>query len=463
MSIQKLPSEVLVLLFNKLNSKDVESCQLTCLKWKYCVALYILKPNLQHLAKNDAKLFSLLHAQGWNDEIADVDLIIALHEKLKSIERWLIPAKTVGPSKIYFPYPNTKELSHSAIYNDKVYLSFSNGSVQSRSLEDDFSLLHELHEATSLTPSVNSFVAIDVYGDILVVVFQPISDLLPVHLWNAQSDERLFFNDIQVPSSVAFIKDVCINKSHIVMTTNSHIIVLKLSVNPIQIIEHKFIDQPSLPAMELERFYLDVNEQYLIVMTGLVTPYSNRPHDADGLKRKSLLQCRPFNNIQRVVWPSAEKIENLEIESIKVSSSKYNVLAMMYLDSQQSQFHYLIQLMEIPSGNILQNVLDSSDSDLRMPLKWLDNQLFMKVTPKKAFSSVPYCEDEDLMETLSILNIETHEERFTSKVNLRSYGRHILIDFARIVEISIYVPDAQNGIPYDRHQLSGQLYEFWNT
>ena len=274
------------------------------------------------------------------------------------------------------------------------------------------------------------------------------------------------------------------------MTTNSHIIVLKLSVNPIQIIEHKFIDQPSLPAMELERFYLDVNEQYLIVMTGLVTPYSNRPHDADGLKRKSLLQCRPFNNIQRVVWPSAEKIENLEIESIKVSSSKYNVLAMMYLDSQQSQFHYLIQLMEIPSGNILQNVLDSSDSDLRMPLKWLDNQLFMKVTPKKAFSSVPYCEDEDLMETLSILNIETHEERFTSKVNLRSYGRHILIgkciktyflwnakfhsellimmidfltDFARIVEISIYVPDAQNGIPYDRHQLAGQLYEFWNT
>ena len=202
MSIQKLPSEVLVLLFNKLNSKDIESCQLTCLKWKYCVALYILKPNLQHLAKNDAKLFSLLHAQGWNDEIADVDLIIALHEKLKSIERWLIPAKTVGPSKIYFPYPNTKgkctiyimevyevsnifqfsilsELSHSAIYNDKVYLSFSNGSVQSRSLEDDFSLLHELHEATSLTPSVNSFVAIDVYGDILVVVRSLLLILLP--------------------------------------------------------------------------------------------------------------------------------------------------------------------------------------------------------------------------------------------------------------------------------------------
>ena len=108
MSIQKLPSEVLVLLFNKLNSKDVESCQLTCLKWRYCVALYILKPNLQQLARNDAKLFNLLHAQGWNDEIADVDLIVALHEKLKSIERWLIPAKTVGPSKIYFPYPNTK-------------------------------------------------------------------------------------------------------------------------------------------------------------------------------------------------------------------------------------------------------------------------------------------------------------------------------------------------------------------
>ena len=108
MSIQELPTEVLVLLFNKLNSKDVESCQLTCLKWKYCVALYILKPNLQQLAKNNAKLFSLLHAQGWDDETEDVDLIIALHEKLKSVERWLNPARTVGPSKIFFPYPNTK-------------------------------------------------------------------------------------------------------------------------------------------------------------------------------------------------------------------------------------------------------------------------------------------------------------------------------------------------------------------
>ena len=78
-----------------------------------------------------------------------------------------------------FQFSIFSELSHSAIYNDKVYLSFSNGSVQSRSLEDDFSLLHELHEATSLTPSVNSFVAIDVYGDILVVVRSLFLILIP--------------------------------------------------------------------------------------------------------------------------------------------------------------------------------------------------------------------------------------------------------------------------------------------
>ena len=189
-------------------------------------------------------------------------------------------------------------------------------------------------------------------------------------------------------------------------------------------------------------------------MTGLVTPY-NRQIASKDLKRVSLLQCRYLKDYV-AFWPIAGIIESLEIESIKVSSSKYNIVACMYLDSTQSQFNYKILLFEIVSGNVLKNLFET-DSDLKMPLKWLDNQLFMKVTPKKAFSSLPFYENEDAKETLAILNIETLDECFVPTINLRSYGRHILIDFTKIVEISIHV--SEDGVPYDRHQLAGHLYE----
>ena len=181
-----------------------------------------------------------------------------------------------------------------------------------------------------------------------------------------------------------------------------------------------------------------------------------------GLKRVSMLQCRSLKT-EKTFWPNAETIEKLEIEAIKVS--KHNVLALMCLDSSQnSTFTYTVKLLSIPSGRFIQSVPNAQDSDLRMPLKWWDNQLFMKVTPKRKISSLPLDgDDDDIHETLSILDVDTKEEEvFTSAVNLRSYGRHILIDYTRIVEIHVHVPD-QNGHPYDRHQLAGQLYEFWNT
>ena len=176
-----------------------------------------------------------------------------------------------------------------------------------------------------------------------------------------------------------------------------------------------------------------------------------------------MLQCRSLQT-EKTFWPNAEKIEKLEIESIKIS--KHNVLALMCLDSSQnSTFTYTVKLLSIPSGRFIQSIPNAEDSDLRMPLKWCDNQLFMKVTPKRKISSLPLDgdgDDEEIHETLSIFDTEEEkEEVFTSAVNLRSYGRHILIDYTRIVEIHVHID--QHGHSYDRHQLAGQLYEFWNT
>ena len=120
-----------------------------------------------------------------------------------------------------------------------------------------------------------------------------------------------------------------------------------------------------------------------------------------GLKRVSMLQCRSLQT-EKTFWPNAEKVEKLEIESIKVS--KHNVLALMCLDnsstSQDSGFTYTVKLLSIPSGHFIQSIPNDQDSDMRMPLKWCDNQLFMKVTPKEKLD-----EDDEIHETLSIFDI----------------------------------------------------------
>ena len=114
-----------------------------------------------------------------------------------------------------------------------------------------------------------------------------------------------------------------------------------------------------------------------------------------------MLQCRSLQT-EKTFWPNAEKVEKLEIESIKVS--KHNVLALMCLDnsstSQDSGFTYTVKLLSIPSGLFIQNIPNDQDSDMRMPLKWCDNQLFMKVTPKEKLD-----EDDEIHETLSIFDI----------------------------------------------------------
>ena len=279
-TIHELPAEVLVLVFKKLNSKHIQNCANTCVRWRNIVSTTLFQPNLVNFAKHDAKLNEILCQSGWNEDSSDTDLIVFLHEKLKSSERWSKPSKILGPLKIYFPFPNTKELSHSALYENKLYLSFSDGSVQSRSLTD-FGILQELHEPNSaVPPSMNSFVPIYVFGNYLIVCFQPESNLVPIYLWNTKSDELLKKVNIQVLDCDKFVKDCCFhvveNAFLIFMTTNSHIIKVRISLTEEDWMEQKMIAQPSLPGMELGSIYLDLNEAFLVVMTGLVTPYNER-------------------------------------------------------------------------------------------------------------------------------------------------------------------------------------------
>ena len=56
MSIHNLPAEVLVIIFKRLKSKDIDNCRKTCVKWKGIVSLFIFGPRLDNLAKYDINL-----------------------------------------------------------------------------------------------------------------------------------------------------------------------------------------------------------------------------------------------------------------------------------------------------------------------------------------------------------------------------------------------------------------------
>ena len=101
-------------------------------------------------------------------------------------------------------------------------------------------------------------------------------------MWNTKNDELVKKVSVQVLECDTFVKDCCFhvvdeNFLLIFMATNSHIIKVRVSLtSEDDWMEQKLIAQPSLPSMEIDRFYLDLNEKFLVFMTGLVTPYNSR-------------------------------------------------------------------------------------------------------------------------------------------------------------------------------------------
>ena len=101
-------------------------------------------------------------------------------------------------------------------------------------------------------------------------------------MWNTKNDELVKKVSVQVLECDTFVKDCCFhvvdeNFFLIFMATNSHIIKVRVSLtSEDDWMEQKLIAQPSLPSMEIDRFYLDLNEKFLVFMTGLVTPYNSR-------------------------------------------------------------------------------------------------------------------------------------------------------------------------------------------
>ena len=101
-SIDNLPNEVIVMVFNHLPIEDLQSCSQTCTKWRKLAVHFFFRPQLCILAKFDELMKNTFYEEKWTEDCKDDDLIMELYEKYKfSIEVSVTIPKT----------PNTRNIS----------------------------------------------------------------------------------------------------------------------------------------------------------------------------------------------------------------------------------------------------------------------------------------------------------------------------------------------------------------
>ena len=127
-TIQKFPTELLVLIFKSLNLTDIETCLKTCMKWREIIAQFILQTSLKKLSKFDENLYNQFCGYGWfQDYFNDTELIISLYKKTY-FQIWI-------PISRYNKFPHnpklmdTKKILEILFTQNKLKGSYSNAKI----------------------------------------------------------------------------------------------------------------------------------------------------------------------------------------------------------------------------------------------------------------------------------------------------------------------------------------------
>jgi len=479
--ISDLPPELLVAIFGFLDHSDLRNIEKVCVSWQKLLALHFWKPHLQYLSDNDPKLQIHLEALGWSQDCFDVDIIKSVWKKLHCHKRWE-REPFISESMLYQYTPSEgrkSKVSACVLHTDKIFLSMIGGNVQSRSL-DDFRLLKTLHEGSVIYNDQDPILLttpLAIYGDILIV---PVNSDDKLYLWDAEKQEK--FCTLSLPTQRSSkIYDVRINSTHIICLASWTLIAwsyksddkgkfVKILLGPMIAYDYfSQTDNSNQVNIWFETHNVEMNQSYVITHASqpLVSVFTN----PNGQKTRSFLHCRKMSEdsiLGPIIKLNEEAVFSMEIGAIRLSSIKYNVLALMHIDENFSPMCYAVKIMKIPSGEILSNVFQMPchrlHSEVRMPIAWVDNKLFILLVPKVSImdSSDPL-DQTDI--TLSLWNYETNEESFLDHVNMISIGGdNIMVDHANVIQLYHRVLRV-NSEPEQNlvHEIRGRVYDYWNN
>lgn len=469
MSLTSLPSELLDHICSYISFDDAKYLAQVCSSLNHFVVMNIFRRHIQYLASQDAKLEMTLRQMNWSFDCVDFDLIDKIFTKLDSTERWLKDSSFSEQVILEFPSSmgHKMKVSACALYKDKFFVSFDGGNVQSRSCLD-FSLINVLHDAplhhdTSETAFLTTPMALT-QKDSKGLLAVSVASAATVYLWNADSDEQLAA--YQVPSEVNRIYELKLNSTHIVCLASWSLIAWNHQNNSTEPEVMKDIPEVSQQQGKTNMFFevhsMDMNEEF--VVTHACQPLINA-FLHNGPSTYTYITCRRLLNGQSSLLgpnlkPNASEVDHLEVNKIRLSSSKYNLLAIM-TSREVLTFSFTIKIMKIPSGEFIENVMEdlSFRSEIRGPINWVDKRLFVKYAPKIR-NLEQQNNPQDVI--LHVWNCDTDEELSLEHVGMSSLQDDVVVDHTRVVQVMNY-----RYKPIDRdelvHQIVAKVHNFWDN
>ena len=462
MNLDQLPSELLEHICSFISAKNINNLSNVCTKLRVFVYLNIYRRRIQYLVKKDPNLKTLLHLMAWYRDCMDYEVIFSVIQKIESNLRWLREPGIFECCLQEFPssVAQTMKVSACALYKDKFFVSFVGGNVQSRSCTD-LSLINVLHESPLLyDPTEPAFLTtpMSLHENKLAV---SIPQEATVILWNANTEEELAI--FHVPPDISRIYQIKVNATHLVCLGSWSLITWRHATQPIQPFE-VVEDIPDRIKSDSTNIYfevhgLDINDDYVVT-------HASQPliHFGTGPTTFTFLTCRRLLDgsngrlLGNLVQPNKAAVGYLEVQKIKLSSTKYNMLAIMQ-SSEVMTFNHTIQIIKIPSGEIIRNVMEgmSFGGEVRSPIQWVHNKLFFKYAPRIR----DFDEDGNPQDVImKFWNCETDEEIPVEHVGMNSLNDEVMVDQARVYHLLYrrYRSDAGDELI---HQICAKKYDFW--
>ena len=466
MNLDQLPNELLEHICSFISATTIRNLFNVNTKLRVFVVMNVYRRNVQHMAMSDPKLEILLHQMKWSHNCMDYEVILNAFRKLDSKERWLKEPGIFEKCLYQFPssHAHTMKVSACALYKDKFFLSFVGGNVQSRSCSD-LHLINTLHESPlQHDPTEPAFLTtpMSLYEDKLAV---SVPQEATVFLWNADTEEELAI--FHVPPDISRIYQIKVNGTHLVCLGSWSLITWRYVSNPIQPFEvlEDIPDRriPTTTNIYFEVHAMDMNDDYVVTHASqplISAVYGTGPSTFTFLTCRRLLDGSNGRLLSPLTQPNKSAISHLEVQKLKLSSTKYNLLAIMQC-SEVMSFNHTIKIMKIPSGEIVKNVMEdlSFGGEVRSPIQWVNNRLFLKYAPKIR----DFDEDGNPQDVImKFWNCETNEEVSVEHVGMNCLHDEVLVDHCQVIHLLNRRYRSETGDELI-HQICAKTYDFWNN
>jgi len=376
-TIDDLPPEVLVEIFNFLSLDCLKIIEETCVRWSQIIIENFYKKHLSSQEYCVRKNYS-----SWDPNTSSTqqtkELFNNLYTDLPS--HWDEGRYTSSGSNVVAEYSAGENgaVNSIAVYKDKIYLGIANGSVDVRDARN-LQFLRSINHTPSQNEQ-NEFMRpceLAQHGNTLAVLG---ADRSRVRLYNTVTDEMVG----EIATSMGRVYNIAMSEKLLILLSRWTIFYWKIDSMAPENVRGEFLG--SMLDFEPDEMFENWLEAHEVAVNSnwLVTRASRmRLLEQGGMRITHFLNVRMVANsgyIGPVVRPSSSRLPDTVYETtcMALSEGKGNLLAVGWRVLEEG----VMTIMDLQTGNRI-HTLQSHHflSSIQIPLKWEDNKLFLKIIP----------------------------------------------------------------------------------